>query len=158
MSRQAIWNKHEIALLIDTYLNVTEKGVEKRPALIELSRRLRSIATNAGTEIDDTYRNFNGMQWQYAFIEKAFQEKGIGAHMPSKAFLEMVKTYKTQPDVFNAVLLEAYKLSDESGTSGQNDLREIEGTNTTDNKTEFRSWLQKQHMLCLILDSDSKKL
>lgn len=100
-------------MLIDTYLKVTEKGIEKLPALIELSRRLRSIATNTGAEIDDTYRNLNGMQWQYAFIERAFQEKGIGSHMPPKLFLEMVRTYKTQPDVFNTVLLEAYKLSDE---------------------------------------------
>lgn len=147
MSRQAVWNKYEVALLIDTYLKVSEKGIEKLPALIELSRRLRSIATNAGIEIDDTYRNLNGMQWQYAFIERAFQEKGIGSHKPPKLFLELVRTYKTQPDVFNAILLEAYKLSDEQGTSGQNDLSKIEGTNMTDNKTEFRSWLQKQPKL-----------
>lgn len=147
MSRQATWNKYEIALLIDAYLKVTEKGVAKLPALIDLSRRLRSIATNAGIEIDDTYRNLNGMQWQYAFIERAFQEKGIGSHKPPKLFLELVRTYKTQPDVFNAILLEAYKLSDEQGTSGQNDLSKIEGTNMTDNKTEFRSWLQKQPKL-----------
>lgn len=75
MSRQAIWNKYEVALLIDTYLKVSEKDIEKLPALIELSRRLRSIATNAGIEIDDTYRNLNGMQWQYAFIEKHFKKK-----------------------------------------------------------------------------------
>lgn len=147
MPRQAIWNKHEVALLIDTYLKVTEKGIEKLPALIELSRRLRSIATNTGAEIDDTYRNLNGMQWQYAFIERAFQEKGIGSHMPPKLFLEMVRTYKTQPDVFNTVLLEAYKLSDEPCTSVQNDLRVIEEANMTDIKIEFRSWLQKQPKL-----------
>lgn len=86
MSRQAIWNKHEVALLIDTYLKVTAKKVEKLPALTELSRRLHTIATNAGIEIDDTYRNLNGMQWQYGFIEKAFQDKGIGSHMPPKLF------------------------------------------------------------------------
>lgn len=50
-------------MLIDTYLKVTENGIEKLPALIELSRRLRSVANNVGTEIDDTYRNLNGMQW-----------------------------------------------------------------------------------------------
>lgn len=147
MPRQAIWNKHEVALLIDTYLKVTEKGAEKLPALMELSRRLRSIATNAGAEIDDTYRNLNGMQWQYAFIERAFREKGIGSHKPPKLFLEMVRTYKTQPDVFNTVLLEAYKLSDEPCTSGQNDLRVFEEVNMTDIKIEFRSWLQKQPKL-----------
>ena len=70
MSRQAIWNKHEVALLIDTYSKVTAKKAEKIPALIELSRRLRNMAINAGIEIDDTYRNLNGMQWQYSFIEK----------------------------------------------------------------------------------------
>lgn len=147
MPRQATWNKHEVALLIDTYLKVTEKRIEKLPALIELSRKLRSMATNTGAEIDDTYRNLNGMQWQFAFIERAFQEKGIGSHKPPKLFLEMVRTYKTQPDVFNTVLLEAYKLSDEPCTFGQNDLRVIEEVNMTDIKIEFRSWLQKQPKL-----------
>lgn len=147
MSRQATWNKYEVVLLIDTYLKVTEKGVAKLTALIDLSRRLRSMATNEGIEIDGTYRNLNGMQWQYAFTEIAFQEKGIGSHKPPKLFLELVKTYKTQPDVFETRLSEAYKLSDEQGASRQNDLREIEGTNMTDNKTEFRSWLQKQPKL-----------
>lgn len=67
--------------------------------------------------------------------------------MPPKLFLEMVRTYKTQPDVFNTVLLEAYKLSDEPCTSVQNDLRAIEEANMTDIKIEFRSWLQKQPKL-----------
>lgn len=147
MSRQAIWNKHEVALLIDTYLKVTAKKVEKLSALTELSRRLRTMATNAGIEIDDTYRNLNGMQWQYGFIEKAFQDKGIGSHMPPKLFLEMVRTYKTQPDVFNAILSEAYKLSDEPVESRPNYTRKVEGANMTDTKAEFQNWLQKQPRL-----------
>lgn len=160
MSRQAIWNKHEVALLIDTYSKVTAKKAEKIPALIELSRRLRNMAINAGIEIDDTYRNLNGMQWQYSFIEKAFQEKGIGSHMPPKLFLEMVRIYRTQPDIFNAVLLEAYKLSEDPVVAKQTDLRKVEGANMIDNKTEFQGWLQQQprlkHPVGLIMSVQSE--
>ena len=88
MSRQAIWNKHEVALLIDTYSKVTAKKAEKIPALIELSRRLRNMAINAGIEIDDTYRNLNGMQWQYSFIEKHFKKKELALICHRNFFLK----------------------------------------------------------------------
>lgn len=147
MSRQAIWNKHEVALLIDTYIKVTAKKAEKMPALIDLSRRLRTMATNSGIEIDDTYRNLNGMQWQYGFIEKAFQEKGVGSHMPPKLFMEMVKLYNTQRDAFNEILTEAYKLSEDPVDAGINDKRKVEAAKMADNKTEFQNWLNNQPKL-----------
>lgn len=61
--------------------------------------------------------------------------------------MKMVRIYKTKPDVFNAILSEAYKLSEEPVESRPNYTRKVEGANMTDTKAEFQNWLQKQPRL-----------
>jgi len=55
-----IWDKYEVALLIECYENI-KNGEDQKSALMQLSKDLRNMAILAGKNIDETYRNYNGM-------------------------------------------------------------------------------------------------
>lgn len=69
---QKNWDKYEVALLIEAFQNIKQGRVDRNSALVALSQNLRRMAINKGMEIDDTFRNLNGMKWQLGFIERAF--------------------------------------------------------------------------------------
>jgi len=107
MKRQPTWDKYEVALLIDSYIKI-ENGIgSKLDTLQDLSNKLRKKAINEGLQIDETFRNLNGMQWQMGFIDRAFNKTGYGSHLPSKLFQEMAELYQTNRTFFNNVLMEA---------------------------------------------------
>ena len=54
-----IWDKYEVALLIECYENI-KNGEDQKSALMQLSKDLRNMAIFAGKNIDETYRNYNG--------------------------------------------------------------------------------------------------
>ena len=90
MKKQPTWDKYEVALLIEAYIMIKNGNTNKVEALQNLSDDLRKKAKNEGMEIDETFRNLNGMQWQIGFIDCAFKNSGYGTHMPSKLFQKMV--------------------------------------------------------------------
>ena len=110
MSRQPSWDKYEIVLLVDAYLKIKNERPMKLSILQELSNTLRTIAINRGISIDDTYRNLNGMQWQYGFIEQAFQDALHENRKPSKLFRSIAMMYKERRSDYNKLLDDAKKL------------------------------------------------
>lgn len=65
MAIQPRWNKMEAAILLEAVLNV-ENGLEKRKdAIVRVSATLRKMAKAQGVEIDDKYRNVNGITFQF---------------------------------------------------------------------------------------------
>lgn len=112
MARPSRWDEYETALLVEAYIKVTENGGVKTRVLQELSDNLRQMAVNKGIEIDDVYRNLNGMMWQYTFIEKAFKKSGFGQHFPAKVFRYVVKLYLYNRKKFDEILKEAKKRID----------------------------------------------
>ena len=102
------WNKYEIALLIEAYLRVKNDNMALEPILLQLSKDLRAMEMNNSTCIDDTFRNVNGMHWQYGFIKIAFEKETFENRKPPKAFLEMVSLYQEDHDQFLSILNEAH--------------------------------------------------
>ncbi|MEH2960230.1 hypothetical protein [Candidatus Merdisoma sp. JLR.KK006] len=107
MKRQPKWDKYEVALLIEAYLNIKNGNRDKIEALQELSNHLREKAINEGMEIDETFRNLNGMRWQMEYIDCAFKKAGYGKHMPSKLFQSIVDMYLEDEESFKKILNEA---------------------------------------------------
>ena len=101
---QKNWDKYEVALLIEAYQNIKQGRVDKNSALEELSQNLRQMAKNEGLEIDDVFRNMNGMQWQLGFIERAFQGQDYGGRTPPKIFVEMVAVYNENQQKYLSIL------------------------------------------------------
>lgn len=147
MAHQSSWNKYEAALLVDAYLKIEKEPHLKNKILLKLSERLRRMALNAGQEIDSTYRNLNGMQWQYNFMQKAFQNERLGTRTPPKLFLDIVKLYKTQPNTFREIIAKAHQMSNEGDGEGTINIRKVDNTNMADIKNDFQNWLKKQPKL-----------
>lgn len=138
MKRQPHWDQFEVALLVDAYIRITEKDENKKTVLEQLSKQLRDKACNEGLEIDDTFRNLNGMMWQIGFIECAFKKTGYGKHMPSKLFQHVVDLYQENREEYNRILTIAVKK-----TYGENVREETEVTNNSmlGNRDAFLKWL-----------------
>lgn len=94
--------------MIEAYQNIKQGRVDRNTALVALSQNLRQIAINDGLEIDDTFRNLNGMQWQMGFIERAFIVEDYESRTPPRIFVEMVALYNENQAEFQAILTEAH--------------------------------------------------
>lgn len=105
---QRAWNKYEIALLIEAYLRVKNENKSLDPILSQLSKDLRTMEMSSSSHIDDTFRNLNGMHWQYGFMKKAFEKDEYGTRTPPKSFLEMVSLYRENNEQYLSILNEAH--------------------------------------------------
>lgn len=101
------WDEQEVAVLIDAYVRVRENKISRQDAITEVSEFLRERAVRSGMEIDDIFRNENGIGMQYTIISGLMEEKDSGLHHPSKLFEDMVRLYKTDKNAFESILSQA---------------------------------------------------
>ena len=104
------WDKFEVALLIQAY-EQCENGEDLSQTADELSKTLRSLATQRGIIIDDTYRNVNGMIMQLGNVQYLFSEGKKGLSGASTLIRQMVALYQSKPAEFQQILEEAIRLT-----------------------------------------------
>ncbi len=107
MALRIPWDKQETAILIDAYLRVKNKELSKQEAVKEVSTLLRRRAVLSGIEIDEIFRNENGISMQMKNIDGLVDEKTSGLHSATKLFTDMVALYKTRRSVFDEILIQA---------------------------------------------------
>lgn len=117
MQKQKPWSKYEVALLIDAYIRFGKKEENLEPTLAKLSKQLRQMAINAGEQIDEVYRNLNGMHWQYGFIKLTFENNEFPTRRPPQLFIDMVNLYKSNRQAFEKILNDAKRMSQSEGES-----------------------------------------
>lgn len=59
--RQPIWTPYEVAMLIDAYWQIEKGFISKKEAVADISIRFRNHAIMQGQNVDDTFRNENGI-------------------------------------------------------------------------------------------------
>lgn len=96
MVRQIPFTKYEAALLLDAYLKVLSGELSRMDSVKVCSQLLRSMAVNSGIEIDDVYRNENGISFQMASMESAYQgrtmfDSSYNSELPQFTIREVVK-------------------------------------------------------------------
>ena len=109
-AQQPKWDRHQVALLVDTYINI-EKGIKnRRDAIIELSELLRAHAIQQGIEISGTYRNISGISMRLEELRYLFSngEKGIKHY--SAVEKEVVWMYNNYNKGFCQLLSEAKQI------------------------------------------------
>lgn len=132
MSVQKQWNQFEAAILLDYYLKYINEEISRKEAIQKTSLELRTIAQKNGYEIDDVYRNINGITFQMHSMESAY--KGYTLLKPaSKLFVEVVLIYKQNNEEFIKILKEAKKM-----------------LTTDDKKKEFVEWLSQNNPPVLV--------
>ena len=126
MARQVAFTKYEAVLLLDAYLKVLSGELSRMDAVKECSRMLRLMAVNSGMEIDDTFRNVNGISFQMASMESAYQGRTI-MKPATRLFTETVTLYRTNANEYQKLLKEAKDMAEKK----QN------------NEAVFMSWLSQ---------------
>lgn len=110
MARQLPWNRYEVALLLDAYLQIQEEPQKEKEILADLSKNLRERALHLGYTIDTTFRNENGMSIQYQRMKFLMTDGAVGFEGPtSRCFHEVVDIYKKDRNWYQMILNKARK-------------------------------------------------
>lgn len=105
-NRQPQWDIYEAVILLDGYLEVLQANQPKARIVKRISADLRRMAVNRGVEIDDIYRNENGISYQIQSMDSAYTGKKV--YVPAtKLFEQAVKLYRTDTERYCEILTEA---------------------------------------------------
>lgn len=105
-NRQPKWDIYEAVILLEGYLE-TLQGEEPKVQIIKrISTELRRMAANRGLDIDDIYRNENGISFQMQSMDSAYQGKKI--YVPAtRLFEKVVFLYRNDTERYLKLLQEA---------------------------------------------------
>lgn len=101
------WDKFEVALLIDACNQVLNKKIAKPEIVSRLSAALRNRAVEQGVEMDEIFRNENGISLQMAKMGYLLTEGKTGLPGASKLYAEIAELSKSDPANFAKLLVEA---------------------------------------------------
>lgn len=104
---RVVWNKFEAALLVDAYVRVSTGEVVRNDAVSQLSKRLRNRMIINGIDINERYRNENGVNLQMAAVEYIMTDGDKGIASPNKLFSDVVDMYFGQHEEYLQLLDEA---------------------------------------------------
>lgn len=104
--RQRGWNKFEAIILLDGLLEILNDGASRIDIIRRVSRDLREMARQQGENIDEIFRNENGISFQLQSMESAF--KGYTILKPAtKLFKDVVGIYRQNRPEYYRLLGEA---------------------------------------------------
>lgn len=133
-SRQPNWDIYEAAILHEAVLSVEAGKETRKDAIRRASAELRKIAIAKGISIDETYRNTNGIAFQFQSMEfSAFGRESVTQKTGSRVFDEVVSLYKNENDKYNRILSDAHAMSKRDTASSTTENRNLKET--------FREWL-----------------
>ncbi|NCB25667.1 MAG: hypothetical protein EOM62_09380 [Bacteroidia bacterium] len=105
-NRQPQWDIYEAVILLDGYLKALQANQPKARIVKHVSADLRRMAANRGIEIDDIYRNENGISYQIQSMDSAY--KGKKVYVPAtRLFEKAVEMYRTDIERYLEILEEA---------------------------------------------------
>lgn len=128
------WDIYESVLLLDSYIEIKNGNGIYSDGINWLSSVLRKLAINRGYEIDDIYRNRNGIILQMQKIAYVFSKGEDGLAGASNIFVEVCKLYEEYPQQYQKILMEAKSMV------GQ-DIFSIVAVLPHTNRNEYQDWL-----------------
>ena len=136
MAAQPRWNIYEAAILLEAVLNV-ENGIEKRKdAIVRVSEILRKMALTQNINIDEKYRNVNGITFQFQSMEfSAFGRISPTNKIGSQIFDEVVKIKNESSDEYEQILKQAKLIADIEEDTSEKEV------NYMDYRSAFKKWL-----------------
>ena len=106
--RQPKWDIFEAAILLDAWLKV-KNGIPKAHMVNLVSFYLRQKAINQNIEIDEIYRNTNGISFQMTSIASAYERINMGK-TATKLFTEITELYQDDYKSYKKILKEAMQM------------------------------------------------
>lgn len=126
MSTRIVWDEHEQAVLLQALVDVLNHEIERKQAILEVSKRLREEAESRGIVIDEKFRNENGISLQMNCLEYAYTGGKTGLHVTRGWYFDIVNTYQNDQNVFVELLKGARIVAEAS----------------VNNKSTFQEWLE----------------
>ena len=111
MPNRVPFTEYEAVLLLDAFLQFESGKVLRKDAIGNCSAKLRRLAIANGMEIDDIYRNTNGISFQMASMESAYRGKTI-TKPATRLFDETVSMYRNNRKKYEGLLKEAMLMAD----------------------------------------------
>lgn len=103
MANEMAWSRQEAAILLDGYIEVIKENLPRSYIIKRVSTDLRKMAVNNGIEIDDIFRNKNGIYFQLQSMESAYC--GVTVMKPAtRLFAEIVALYNDNRGEYEILL------------------------------------------------------
>lgn len=106
VERQPSWDKYEAVILLERLLASIKGELTRSDAIKEISRNLRAMALHRGMEIDEVYRNINGISFQMKSMESAYLGQTV-FKPATKLFADVAGLYYESYDEYQKLLKEA---------------------------------------------------
>lgn len=106
VERHPSWDKYEAAVLLEGLLAFIKGKLTHSDAIKAVSRDLRTMALHRGMEVDEVYRNTNGISFQMKSMESAYLGRTV-FKPATKLFVDIVRLYKESNDEYKKLLEEA---------------------------------------------------
>ena len=100
------WDFEEAVALVNTYINVTEKGFDEQAEIQVLSEVLVKRADILGIEHDDIYRNPTGINMKLKNIEYLATDGQSGLSSYSLVDKKALELYNKLPETFELIIKE----------------------------------------------------
>lgn len=114
-ARQPSWDKYEAVILLEGLLASMKGELTRSDAIKSVSRDLRKRALCRGIEIDEQYRNENGISFQMNSMESAYHGHTI-FKPATRLFAEVATIYHKSSDEYQKLLKEAKAVIDRKNT------------------------------------------
>lgn len=103
------WSKTEVAILVYGYYLMDHNILSREYLIKEISNRLRYVKIKNGINIDDTYRNENGISMKLGNVQYLFTKKKSGFKHTSLLEQEVYNLFQNDRKKFIELLEEAKK-------------------------------------------------
>lgn len=125
------WNLEEAVILHDAYMRVVQGKITRSDAIGEVSVKLRALAEASGIEIDDKFRNKNGIGIQLSIMEFVLTNGQRGLGHPPKIFIKAAELYNTDMRAYENILKRSNIVNNDTCLS----------RNCIDLQAEFVKWM-----------------
>ena len=96
MAQRVPWDMSEAVIMLNALIAAREGRMSRKDAIVAVSSKLRSRAKRNGIEVDDIFRNVNGITLQMSTMEYILTdgEKGMKKSSMPKLFQDAVAMYQ----------------------------------------------------------------
>lgn len=106
--RRVKWELEEAAVLVDLYLKSGRDTSIPEREIVKISRLLNKRAICLGKNIDEKFRNTNGIRMQISCVQYVVSDGEKGFSAAAKSFYEAYDLYKTNKEEFDRVVTDFY--------------------------------------------------
>lgn len=129
MAKQKPWDRYEAIILLEATVMVHEGVLDRKKAILDVSKALRIKAQREGLDIDSVFRNEAGITFQMYSMESAYLGYIVRKKPATKLFTEVAHLRANDKSKYDVLLKEALQM-----------------TVDIENRSKYQDWLMSSGM------------